>query len=120
MQAREEDQCSIFSDLRICRSKLDGAVAKNIQTWELLNANTLQTVFTNALQVAMQFRPYGSKAKFYGKKCDPVVAVQARTGQQIRIKLATIARTQVMMWTIAYIYRNIRLFWHIRIGQGKG
>ena len=59
--------------LRICHTKLDGAVAENIQIQELLNPNTLQTAFTNALQAA-QFRPYGSKGKFYGKKRDPVIA----------------------------------------------
>ena len=58
------------SQIKDLHDKLDGAIAKNTQIWELLNPATLQTVFTNALQ-ATQFRPWG---KFFGKKCDPVVA----------------------------------------------
>ena len=73
-QCKQEKKISAqSSQIKDLRTKLDGAVAKNIQIWELLNPNTLQTAFTNALQVA-QFRPYRSKDKFYGKKHDPVIA----------------------------------------------
>ena len=60
-------QSSQIKDLHL---KLDEAIAKNTQIWELLNPATLQTAFTNALQ-ATQFRPQG---KFFGKKRDLVVA----------------------------------------------
>ena len=59
------------SQIKDLREKLDGAIAENMQIWELLNPATLQTVFTNALQASGQFRPWG---KFFGKKRDPVVA----------------------------------------------
>ena len=73
-QCKQEKKISAqSSQIKDLCTKLDGAVAKNTQIRELLNPNTLQTAFTNALQVA-QFRPYGSKGKFYGKKHDPVIA----------------------------------------------
>ena len=73
-QHKQEKKISTqSSQIKDMHTKLDGAVAENIQIQELLNPNTLQTAFINALQVA-QFRPYGSKGKFYGKKCDPVIA----------------------------------------------
>ena len=55
------------SQIKDLCTKLDGAIAENIQIRELLNPATLQTAFTNALQ-AMQFRPYGTRGKFWGKK----------------------------------------------------
>ena len=73
-QCKQEKKISAqSSQIKDLRTKLDGAVAENIQIRELLNPNTLQTAFTNALQAA-QFRPYRSKGKFYGKKHDPVIA----------------------------------------------
>ena len=61
-------QSSQIKDLWV---KLDGAIAKNVQIWELLNPATLQTAFTNALQASGQFIPRG---KLFGKRHDPVVA----------------------------------------------
>ena len=59
------------SQIKDLREKLDGAIAKNTQIWELLNPTMLQTVFTNALQASGQhFRTCG---KFFGKRRDPVV-----------------------------------------------
>ena len=52
---------------------MDRAIAENTQIQEFLNPTTLQTAFTNALQ-ASQFRPYGSRGKFLGKKQEPVIA----------------------------------------------
>ena len=73
-QHKQEKKISAqSSQIKDLHTKLDGAVAENIQIWELLNPTTLQTAFTNALQVA-QFRLYRSKGKFYGKKCKPVIA----------------------------------------------
>ena len=43
------------SQIRDLREKLDGAIAKNTQIREWLNPETLQTVFTNALQASDQF-----------------------------------------------------------------
>ena len=70
---REKKISAQSSQIKDLRMKLDRAIAENTQIRELLNPNALQTAFTNALQAA-QFRPYGSKGKFHGKKCDPVVA----------------------------------------------
>ena len=53
--------------LRIFMLNWTEQLLKHLQIQELLNPSTLQTAFTNAIQVA-QFRPYGSKGKFYGKK----------------------------------------------------
>ena len=73
-QRKQEKKISAqSSQIKDLHTKLDGAVAKNIQIRELLNPTMLQTAFTNALQ-ATQFRPYWSKGKFYGKKRKPVIA----------------------------------------------
>ena len=50
-QHKQEKKISAqSSQIKDLRTKLDGAVAENIQIQELLNPNTLQTAFTNALQ----------------------------------------------------------------------
>ena len=61
------------SQIKDLWTKLDGAIAENVQILELLNPSTLQTVFTNVLQ-ASQFKPYSSGGKFLGKPCEPVIA----------------------------------------------
>ena len=60
------------SQIKDLHTKLDGAIAENVQIWELLNPATLQTVFTNELQ-ATQFWSNRS-GKFLGKACEPVIA----------------------------------------------
>ena len=59
-----------LSDKEPC-VKLDGAIAKNVQIQELANPATLQTAFTNALQVT-QFWSNRS-GKFLGKAHEPVI-----------------------------------------------
>ena len=60
------------SQIKNLHTKLDGAIAKNIQIRELLNPATLQTAFTNALQVT-QFQST-RPGKFLGKVREPVMA----------------------------------------------
>ena len=69
---REKKISAQSSQIKDLRTKLDGAIAKNFQIWELLSPATLQTAFMNALQVT-QFGPNRS-GKFLGKQCEPVVA----------------------------------------------
>ena len=59
------------SQIKDLREKLDGAIAENTQIKEWLNPDTLQTVFTNALQASGQLRPGG---KYAGKRCESKVA----------------------------------------------
>ena len=61
-------QSSQIKDL--CK-KLDGVIAENTQIKEWLNPDTLQTVFTNALQASGQFRSGG---KYAGKRRESKVA----------------------------------------------
>ena len=55
------------SQIKDLHTKLDGAVAENAQIRELLNPSTLETAFTNSLQVT-QFKSYRSGGKFLGKR----------------------------------------------------
>ena len=50
------------SQIKELHEKLDGAIAENAQIKEWLNPNTLQTVFTNALQASGQFCSGGKYA----------------------------------------------------------
>ena len=71
-QHKQEKKISAqSSQIKDLCTKLDGAIAKNVQIWELLSPATLQTAFTNALQVT-QFRSNRS-GKFLGKQCEPVI-----------------------------------------------
>ena len=117
-QCKQEKKISAqSSQIKDLRTKLDGAIAENTQIWELLNPTTLQTAFTNALQ-AMQFRPYGSKGKFHGKKCNPVVAA-GKDGTMDPDKTCNYCKD--MGHDVENcLCRNIRLSWHIKVGLGKG
>ena len=64
---REKKISAQSSQIKDLCTKLDRAIAKNAQIWELLNPSTLQTAFTNALQ-ASQFKSYRSGGKFLGKR----------------------------------------------------
>ena len=70
---KQEKISAQSTQIKDLHTKLNGAIVKNVQIWELLNPSTLQTAFTNALQ-ASQFKPYRSGGKFLGKPCKPVIA----------------------------------------------
>ena len=61
------------SQIKDLHTKLDGAIAENVQIWELLNPATLQTAFTNTLQVTQFW--LNRSGTFLGKVCEPVIGV---------------------------------------------
>ena len=69
---RDQKISAQSSQIQDLCEKLDRAIAKNTQIREWLNPETLQTVFTNALQASGQH--FRTQVKFFGKRREPKVA----------------------------------------------
>ena len=93
------------SQIKDLHTKLDGAIAENIQIWELVSPATLQTTFTNALQTT-QFRL--NRSSFWVSNVNQSLQL-AKTGQLTWRKLAITARIWVMMLKIVCAYKSKRL-----------